>query len=113
MLQRLFIRKFHCGLCSYTTSKSSVIKDLLNNSATYEDLKNDSPENDWSTLPYPEGSLLHKDEIKEPVRQKVDPREMSIILFPGQGAHHVGMNKNLLKFPGARDIFALANDILK
>lgn len=86
MLHRIFARKFHCGLCSYTTSKSTVINDLLDNSATFEDLKNDSPENDWSTLPYPEGSVLRTDQTnKTSVRHKIDPREMSIILFPGQG----------------------------
>lgn len=46
-------------------------------------------------------------------RIKVDPNETSIVLFPGQGSQYVGMGQNLLKFPGARDIFELANEVLK
>ncbi|KAG4078416.1 hypothetical protein HA402_013127 [Bradysia odoriphaga] len=91
-----------------------MIKNLLDNSATFDDLKNDSPENDWSTLPYPEGAVIAgKEKYVKSDRPKQDPRDVSIILFPGQGAHHVGMCKNLMKFPGARDIFELANDVLK
>lgn len=90
-----------------------MIKNLLDHSATYDDLKNNSPENDWSTLPYPEGSTVRHEQFNVSERPKIDPREMSIILFPGQGAHHVGMCKNLMKFPGVRDLFALANDVLK
>lgn len=112
MLQT-FVRRFHSARCLQTRSDSSVIKNLLDNSATFEDLKNDSPDNDWSTLPYPEGSVIRNEKYNESERPKQDPRDVSIILFPGQGAHHVGMCKNLMKFPGARDIFALANDVLK
>lgn len=113
MLPRTFLRKFHSGLCSQSESKSSLIKNLLENSATYDDLKDNKPENDWSTLPYPEGSTVPHEQFEVADRPKTDPREMSIVLFPGQGAHHVGMCKNLMKFPGARDIFAMANEVLK
>lgn len=114
MLQRTFLRRLHSGLCAQTKSKSSIIKNLLDDSATFDDLKNNSPENDWATLPYPEGSSVRNHEqfdVSE--RPKIDPQDMSIILFPGQGAHHVGMCQNLVKFPGARDIFAMASDVLK
>lgn len=113
MLQRLFARLFHSGSCSQAGSKSATIKNLLDNSATYHDLKDNSPDNDWSTLPYPDGSVIRNEEYSQSERPKTDPRDTSIILFPGQGSHHVGMCKNLMKFPGARDIFALANDVLK
>lgn len=46
-------------------------------------------------------------------RIKTDPKDASIILFPGQGSQYVGMGQNLLKFPGARDIFEYANEVLK
>lgn len=113
MFQRTLMRRFHFGQCLQTGSKSSEIKNLLENSATYDDLKNNTPENDWSTLPYPEGTAVRHEQFSTSERPKVDPREMSIILFPGQGSHHVGMCKNLIKFPGARDIFELANEVLK
>jgi [acyl-carrier-protein] S-malonyltransferase len=46
-------------------------------------------------------------------KPKKDPRESSIILFPGQGTQFVGMAKDLMKFPMAQDLFDLASYILK
>lgn len=43
----------------------------------------------------------------------LQPKDASIVLFPGQGAQYVGMGKNLLRFPEARSIFHLANEVLK
>ncbi|XP_055913056.1 probable malonyl-CoA-acyl carrier protein transacylase, mitochondrial [Eupeodes corollae] len=43
----------------------------------------------------------------------LQPRDASIVLFPGQGAQYVGMGKDLLRFPEARSIFQLANEVLK
>lgn len=45
--------------------------------------------------------------------KKKDPRDSSIILFPGQGSQYVGMCKDLLRFPMVKDLFELANYILK
>ncbi|XP_022213750.2 probable malonyl-CoA-acyl carrier protein transacylase, mitochondrial [Drosophila obscura] len=56
-------------------------------------------------------------ELAEPLDQKrrpaIDPKETSVMLFPGQGTQYVGMAKDLLRFPGARQIFELANHVLK
>ncbi|EDW94758.2 probable malonyl-CoA-acyl carrier protein transacylase, mitochondrial [Drosophila yakuba] len=56
-------------------------------------------------------------ELSEPLEQKsrpaIDPKETSVMLFPGQGSQYVGMAKDLLRFPGARRIFELANEVLK
>jgi len=56
-------------------------------------------------------------ELAEPLDQRsrptIDPKETSIMLFPGQGTQYVGMGKELLRFPGARRIFELANEVLK
>ncbi|XP_067612780.1 probable malonyl-CoA-acyl carrier protein transacylase, mitochondrial [Eurosta solidaginis] len=45
-------------------------------------------------------------------RPAIDPKETSIVLFPGQGAQYVGMAAKLMRFPGARSIFDLANQVL-
>ncbi|EDV95885.1 probable malonyl-CoA-acyl carrier protein transacylase, mitochondrial [Drosophila grimshawi] len=57
-------------------------------------------------------------ELEDPLeqsssRQAIDPKETSVVLFPGQGTQYVGMAKDLLRFPGARRIFQLANEVLK
>lgn len=56
-------------------------------------------------------------ELAEPLDHKrrpaIDPKETSVMLFPGQGTQYVGMAKDLLRFPGARRIFELANEVLK
>ena len=48
---------------------------------------------------------------KEP-RPKVDPRETSILLFPGQGSQFVGMGKKVLPYPGVTELYEKASAIL-
>lgn len=104
---------------SPSSSSASIVKKLLHDAATFEELRQDSataaatPDTDWATLPYPDGTHFHRDQARKSHRAKVDPRETTIILFPGQGAQYVGMAAGLAKFPGARDIFEMASAVLK
>lgn len=117
MLLRSFSRSFRTNASALRTAdntdKSAALKELLDNSATFDDIKTETPDNDWATLPYPDGTVLRRDQSRKALRPKIDPKETSVILFPGQGAQYVGMAQKLVKFPGARDIFAMANDVLK
>ncbi|KAM7358925.1 malonyl-CoA-acyl carrier protein transacylase beg [Cochliomyia hominivorax] len=54
-------------------------------------------------------NMLASDEV---VRPKIDPKDTSIILFPGQGTQYVGMASKLMRFPEARRIFEMANEVL-
>ncbi|XP_054731762.1 probable malonyl-CoA-acyl carrier protein transacylase, mitochondrial [Anastrepha obliqua] len=45
-------------------------------------------------------------------RRTINPKETTIVLFPGQGAQYVGMAAQLMRFPSARSIFELANEVL-
>ncbi|KAL0841332.1 hypothetical protein ABMA28_015044 [Loxostege sticticalis] len=42
----------------------------------------------------------------------VDPQESSVLLFPGQGVQSVGMGRDLLKYPAAKDLYDLASSIV-
>lgn len=54
-------------------------------------------------------NMLSTDEVVKP---KTNPKNTSIVLFPGQGTQYVGMANKLLKFPEARRIFKMANEVL-
>lgn len=92
--------------------KESPLKKLLEDSASFEDLNKKNPEQQWATLPYLSGSekRIQGDYFRQ---KKHDPRDLSIILFPGQGSQYVGMAKNLLQFPMTKDLFELASYLLK
>lgn len=89
----------------------SPLKQLLEDAASFEDIIPSSPLQQWATLPYTIDTKTRKqgDFYRKP---KKDPRDASIILFPGQGTQYVGMAKKLMIFPIARDLFELANYLL-
>lgn len=116
-LGRLLLPKNNFNFVSSTTVRclckdESPLKKLLDDSASFEDAKAQTPEQQWATLPYLDGTKIRRQgEVFH--REKMDPRDSSVILFPGQGSQFVGMAKDLLKFPMAKDLFELANYILK
>lgn len=93
---------------------SNKIKDLLENAAIGGDAKPENEGDFWSTSDYPQGAVLNRrrDQSKKSRRPLRDPRDTSIILFPGQGSQYVGMAKNLEKIPEARDMFEMASGVL-
>lgn len=92
-------------------SEESKIKKLLNDAAVGVDTTPQSEEDQWATDPYVEGTVFNEPPIDPKVL--VDPRETSVILFPGQGSQFVGMAKNLIKFPRAKDLFEIASEVLQ
>ncbi|CAB0002193.1 unnamed protein product [Nesidiocoris tenuis] len=87
------------------------VKRLLEESASFADDIPQKGEEAWSTSPYPKGSVVRSQALHS-LRPLVNPKETSIILFPGQGTQFVGMGKDLMKFPAARDLFKEASSIL-
>lgn len=98
-----------------TQNNKQSIKSLLDSSASFVETGLNRNEDEWATLPYAEGTILSKKDRDDLdiQRPKVDPRDTSIILFPGQGAQFVGMAKSLEKVPIAKDLFDYASEILK
>jgi [acyl-carrier-protein] S-malonyltransferase len=95
-----------------TSNTETDIKQLLEEASVCSDPPPVRPENVWSTSPYPEGVVLKRDQSRHFRKPNKDPKETSIILFPGQGTQYVGMGKDLMKFPIARDLFDAASDLL-
>lgn len=86
------------------TGEENVTR-LLKESATYSDAKDKS----WSTSPYPAGV---PPSVEEAAKPKLDPLDTCVLLFPGQGTLKVGWVKNYLRFPQAKELFEIANEIL-
>ncbi|CAL7935684.1 unnamed protein product [Xylocopa violacea] len=86
---------------SYNTRE---VSQLLNEAATFKDASN----KDWMTTPYCNDIHLNKKEEKQ---FKVNPESTSVLLFPGQGTIKVGMIKKYMHYPGAKEIFEVANEI--
>lgn len=110
---RITFRLFHSSTVIRSSNKN--IKDLLDNAATGADEFPSDPADMWSTKPYPKGSVTYRkrDQGRKVSQLRSDPKETSIILFPGQGAQYVGMAKDLEKIPEARDLFDIASQVLR
>ncbi|KAI4498208.1 hypothetical protein M0802_006694 [Mischocyttarus mexicanus] len=89
------------------TSDEKELKRLLKEAATYNDVK----DTNWTTTPYPADAPNSAEEDKIET-SKIDPKERTIILFPGQGTLKVGTVGKYLRYPGAKELFEIANEIL-
>lgn len=81
----------------------SPLKGLLDNAASFNDRYN----KEWSTHPYPVIQGVQEEEISD----EIDPRETSVILFPGQGSQYNQMGAHMSKFPNTQDLYKCANEI--
>lgn len=90
-----------------------LVKQLLEDATAFVDTT--QPEDDqWATMPYPEGAPKRsRDQSSKRSHPKIQPEDTSVILFPGQGAQYVGMAKDLIKFPAVIDMFEYASEILQ
>ncbi|KAJ0182853.1 hypothetical protein K1T71_002222 [Dendrolimus kikuchii] len=61
----------------------------------------------WATQPY-----VRRPASAHAPPEQVDPRETTVLLFPGQGAQHVGMGKCLLEIPAAKELYDLASEVV-
>lgn len=50
--------------------------------------------------------------VEERQRARKPPREVSVLLFPGQGSQFVGMGKGLLKYSNVKEMFTVAERVL-
>lgn len=96
-------------------NRDQTLKQLLESSTGFIDTKPQHEQDKWATLPYVEGTVMSKRDRSELdiERPKIDPRDTSLILFPGDGVQFVGMAKSVESVPAAKDLFDYASEILK
>ncbi|XP_060075346.1 malonyl-CoA-acyl carrier protein transacylase, mitochondrial-like [Ylistrum balloti] len=66
-------------------------------------------------FPSDEVSLKKNTSKSSPVEKKragIDPSLTSVLMFPGQGSHFVGMGKKLVHIPNAKDVYERASGVL-
>lgn len=118
-LSRCFCTSSNSGDINGDQSKKSDphFQKLLKNSALGTGPHDETSEEDmWITSPYPKGAYTNFQQsqaLKSLRPPNINPRDTSIILFPGLGSQYVGMGRELLKYPTAIDIFEAASEILE
>ncbi|XP_060813201.1 probable malonyl-CoA-acyl carrier protein transacylase, mitochondrial [Bombus pascuorum] len=88
--------------CSYKTRE---VLHLLEKAATFNGVK----DKNWMTTPYPKDIPINFEEETKP---SIDPKNTSVLLFPGQGIIKVGMIKKYMNYPAAKELFEIANEII-
>ncbi|XP_075986370.1 malonyl-CoA-acyl carrier protein transacylase beg [Anticarsia gemmatalis] len=99
----------------FSSSKSGMDKDksplrrLLDDSSSFGEAEGEAndPELRWATQPY-----AARPRRGPPAAERVEPRDTSVLLFPGQGSQSVGMGRRLLEIPAARELYELASSIV-
>lgn len=87
------------------------VEKLLETSSPEPNNSNET--NPFATTPYPQGTVFSQfSQGSLSLRPKRDPRETSIILFPGQGTQYIGMGKDLMKYQVVKEMFEAASSIL-
>lgn len=100
------------GLIRFSHSGSgerSPLRRLLDDASSFAEPE--APEHEqlrWATQPYAQRST----EQQPARRERVEPRDTTVLLFPGQGSQYVGMGRELLRIPTVRDLYQLASDVV-
>ncbi|XP_044583281.1 probable malonyl-CoA-acyl carrier protein transacylase, mitochondrial, partial [Cotesia glomerata] len=91
--------------------KNKNLLNLINDAANFNEITNSS----WSTTPYNsagDGIALLYNNNNEKKREKINPEDKTVFIFPGQGTLKVGDVEKYLNYPRVKKLFDIANEIL-
>ncbi|EEC14194.1 malonyl CoA-acyl carrier protein transacylase, putative, partial [Ixodes scapularis] len=104
------------GLSPETTHepgfKKESVAELFRRSATFDSDRPKDVHDLWSSATYPVNFKLPEEKEKEE-SIRIDPKNTSVVLFPGQGSQFVGMGNDLLQYPNVKKMYERASEILK
>ncbi|XP_074644663.1 malonyl-CoA-acyl carrier protein transacylase, mitochondrial-like [Tubulanus polymorphus] len=90
---------------------SEDILNLMNTNNDYS-VETDDPQNRDDFLSDFARRKKQRLQQRYAYRPRADPKDTSILLFPGQGSQFVGMGKKLLQYPNVKKLYELSSEIL-
>lgn len=104
------LRVFRCfPHRSYAVTVGPRVSEVTNVTSLLED--SGGQDHHPQTLASP--GLQPNDPSVHSLRPHVDPRNTSVILFPGQGSQYIGMSRSLLDYPNVQEMYRVASEILR
>ncbi|CAN7992377.1 unnamed protein product [Ixodes hexagonus] len=93
--------------------KKESVAELFRRSATFDSDKPKTVDDIWSSATYPVNFKIPEEEKEEEETIRIDPKNTSVVLFPGQGSQFVGMGSDLVQYSNVKEMYERASEILK
>ncbi|CAK1544332.1 unnamed protein product [Leptosia nina] len=89
----------------WASQDDSPLRRLVRDASLFGEGKEEEGELAWATQPYAVSTS------QEPT-SRTDPKDTTVLLFPGQGSQHIGMGKCLDQVPAAMELYEFASSVV-